>query len=361
MEHDRIYNFSAGPAVLPVEVLEIVKENILNYNKSGMGVMELSHRSPEFTEIIESAEANLRELLSIGSDYSVLFCTGGASTQFSMVPMNLKGGGEGPCSYIVTGSWSKKALAEAKRFSETHVCGSSEDKNFSYLPGTLDIPQNAAYVHFTSNNTIFGTQYSEEPDTNGAPLICDASSDFLHKKLDIDKYGLIYAGAQKNLGPAGVSIIIVRKDLLERVPADLPKMLDYKTYVDANSLYNTPPTFPIYVVGEVFKWLKANGGLEKMAGRNKEKADILYNFIDESEFYRGTAEKDSRSLMNVCFRLKNEDLEAEFIKVAKESGFNGLKGHRSVGGVRASIYNAFPKRGVEDLVKFMAQFSEAHG
>ncbi len=360
MDHKRIYNFSAGPAVLPVKVVEKVRDNLLNFDGCGMGVMELSHRGPQFKQIIEDCEANLRELLSIGSDYAVVFTTGGATNQFSMVPMNLAKADGGAASYVVTGSWSKKALAEAKRFTETQVAGTSEDKNFSYLPKNLDIPQNASYVHFTSNNTIFGTQYQNEPEAGGNALVCDASSDFLHKKLDVSKYGLIYAGAQKNLGPAGVTIAIIRKDLLERAPDSLPKMLDYRTYVEGASLSNTPPAFPIYVVGEVLKWLKDQGGLDKMEARNREKAAILYDYIDGNDFYAGTAEKESRSVMNVCFRLKDENLEAEFIKVAGESGFNGLKGHRSVGGVRASIYNAFPKEGVEELVKFMGQFAEAH-
>ena len=361
MAYDRIFNFSAGPAILPESVLEIVRDNILNYENSGMGVMELSHRGSHFKSIIETAEDNLRKLLSVDNDYAIIFCTGGATQQFSMLPMNLANSEAGPASYIVTGSWSKKALAEAKRFTETKSVASSEDRNFAYIPTELDLPAKSSYVHFTSNNTIFGTQFSQEPEIGGAPILCcDASSDLLHKKIDVSKYGLIYAGAQKNLGPAGVTIVIVRKDLLTRCPDTLPKMMDYRTFVEGKSLSNTPPTFPIYVVGEILKWIKNVGGLSKVEENNRSKSDLLYKFIDESDLFTGTAEKESRSMMNVTFKMKNEMLEEEFLKMAVDCGFQGLKGHRSVGGFRASIYNSFPKEGVVSLVNFLQQFEEAH-
>lgn len=357
---NRIYNFNAGPAVLPVEVLETTKENLLNYQGSGLGVMELSHRSPEFTEIIETAEANVRELLNVNDDYAVLFTTGGASTQFSMVPMSFLPKDK-TASYIITGSWSKKAAKEASKFGEVHIAASSEDNNFNYIPKSYDIAASSAYVHFTSNNTIAGTQWSSEPEVGDAELICDASSDIMHKGLDVTKYGLIYAGAQKNLGPSGVTLVILKKSLLDRMPATLPVMQDYRTYVEKKSLYNTPPTLPIYVVGEVLKWLKKNGGLNAMEKQNRDKAAVLYNCIDNNDFFVGTAANDSRSCMNVTFRLKNEDLEAAFIKEAKEAGFAGLKGHRSVGGMRASIYNACPTEAVNELVNFMTEFAKKNG
>lgn len=356
MAHNRIFNFSAGPAVLPEAILETASKSILNYKDSGMGVIELSHRGKHFTAIIEEAEANLRELLRISDDYSVLFTVGGATMQFSMVPMNLRSK-EQTADYINTGAWSKKAIKEAKRFGEVNVAGSSEDKNFNYLPKELSLSDNPAYVHFTSNNTIFGTQYLDEPAVGDRVLVCDASSDFLNRDLDINKYGLIYAGAQKNLGPAGVTVVIIRKDLLERCPDDLPSMLNYKFFSENASLSNTPPTFPIYMVGEMLKWIKSSGGLSEVEARNKRKAGALYDFLDSSEAYKPTAAKDSRSLMNVCFRMTNEDLEAELIKQASEAGFDGLKGHRSVGGMRASIYNAFPEEGISELVKFLESFA----
>ena len=360
MTKERIYNFSAGPAVLSLEVLKEVEQNLLNYQGSGIGILEMSHRGPEFTEIIETCEKNLRNLLDINDNYAVLFMTGGASNQFSCVPMNLLGKGQ-TADYILTGSWSKKAAKEAKKFGEVHIAASTENQNFNNIPKSYEFSKNSAYVHFTSNNTIFGTQWKSEPACGKRTLVCDASSDILHKKIDINKYGLLYAGAQKNLGPAGVTLVIIRKDLLEKIPNDLPIMMDYRTYSENQSLYNTPPCIAIYVLGETFKWLKKMGGLNKMAKRNQEKAKILYDFIDGNDFYIGTAEKDSRSLMNVCFLLKNKDLESNFISEAQKAGFSGLKGHRSVGGMRASIYNAFPKKGVQDLVAFMKNFSDKNG
>jgi phosphoserine aminotransferase len=356
----RGYNFSAGPAVLPLEVIETVKENLSNYAGCGMGVMELSHRGAPFTEIIQTCEANLRNLLSLSDDYAVLFTTGGASMQFSMVPMNLCAENQ-IASYVVTGSWAKNALKEAKRFRNVEVAGTSEDKNFCYLPKDLKVSDNAAYLHYTSNNTIFGTQFRTEPEVKNTVLVCDASSDMLHKKIDVNKYGVVYAGAQKNLGPAGVTLVIIRKDLLERCPENLPIMMNYKTYSENASLYNTPPAFPIYVVGEVLKWIGRNGGLDEMEKRNQEKAAILYEAIDGTDFYYCHADRDCRSLMNVTFRIKNNDLEPVFIKEATAQGFFDLKGHRSVGGLRASIYNAFPKQGVLDLVSFMKEFEKKNG
>lgn len=356
---ERVFNFSPGPAVLPLPVLETVRDNLLNYQGSGLGIMEMSHRGKLFEDILATADKNLRELLSISDDYDVLWCTGGATMQFSMVPMNLLPKG-GVADYIVTGEWAKKALAEAKKFGETHVAASSEDKNFSYIPSNFSFSSSPAYVHFTSNNTIYGTQYQTEPSAPGS-LVCDASSDFLHKKLDVSKYGLIYAGAQKNAGPAGITLVIIRKELYGRSPQGLPVLLDYNTYGKNQSLYNTIPSFPVYVVGEVFKWLKSQGGLAEMEKRNREKAAVLYNALDASQFYKPNVEKSARSVMNVCFRLPSEELEGKFVKEAEAAGLNGLKGHRSAGGIRASIYNAFPREGVEALVQFMGEFERKNG
>lgn len=356
----RLYNFSAGPAVLPVEVLETVKENIVNYNNTGLGVMEMSHRSKPFIKIAEEAEANLRELLSISDDYAVLFLQGGATLQFSMAPMNILGKDQ-VANYLISGYWSEKALAEAKKVGETHVAASSKDKNHTYIPKQVSLSEKAAYLHFTSNNTIFGTQFKTEPQAGAVPLVCDASSDFLHKKLDVSKYGIIYAGAQKNLGPSGVTVVILRKDLLSRIPQGLPIMLDYKTHVENKSMYNTPPTFPIYVVGEVLKWLKKNGGLDAMEKRNRDKAKKLYDALDASSLFTGVAEKDDRSIMNVTFRSKSADLDQVFIKESEAAGFVDLKGHRSVGGMRASIYNAFPLEGIDALIQFIQQFEKKNG
>lgn len=356
----RIYNLSAGPAILPEEVLLEAQKDLFSYKGSGMSIMEMSHRGKIFDGVIKEAEADLRKLLSIGDDYAVLFLQGGATLQFSMVPLNLMPP-KNKADYIVTGSWAKKAAKEAKRVGAVNVAGSSEADNFSHLPkqSELKLDADASYVHFTSNNTIYGTQYTTEPEVGSVPLVCDASSDFLHKKIDINKYSLIYAGAQKNIGPSGVVVVIIKKDLLERSADSLHTYMNYKIHVENDSMYNTPTTFGIYIAGLVFKWLLNMGGLEAMYKLNLEKAGILYNAIDSSGgYYKGTTAVEDRSLMNVTYRLPNEELEKKFIDEAKKKGFEGLKGHRIVGGIRASIYNAFPKKGVEDLVAFMEEFKK---
>ena len=354
----RVYNFNAGPAVLPEEVLKEAQENLYSYPGAGMSVMEMSHRSKEYNDIFVGAQNDLRKLLNIGDNYSVLFLQGGATLQFSMVPLNLMPPNN-KADYINTGAWSKKAIKEAKRVGEVNVAASSEDTNFNRIPkqDELNLTADASYVHFTSNNTIMGTEFKTEPEVGNVPLVCDTSSDMLHKKIDVNKYALIYAGAQKNMGPAGATLVIIRNDMLERSTDDLHTYLNYKIHQSKNSLYNTPPAFTVYVIGLVYKWLLNMGGLEVMYKRNIEKADLLYNFIDESDgYYKGHAAKEDRSLMNVTFRMPNEDLEKKFVAEALEKGFVGLKGHRSVGGLRASIYNAFPKAGVEALVEFMKDF-----
>lgn len=356
----RIYNLSAGPAILPEEVLLEAQKDLFSYKGSGMSIMEMSHRGKIFDGVIKEAEADLRKLLSIGDDYAVLFLQGGATLQFSMVPLNLMPP-KNKADYIITGSWAKKAAKEAKRVGTVNVAGSSEADNFSHLPkqSDLKLDADASYVHFTSNNTIYGTQYKTEPEVGNVPLVCDASSDFLHKKIDINKYSLIYAGAQKNIGPSGVVVVIIKKDLLERSSDSLHTYMNYKIHVENDSMYNTPTTFGIYIAGLVFKWLLNMGGLEAMYKLNLEKAGILYNAIDSSNgYYKGTTAVEDRSLMNVTYRLPNEELEKKFIDEAKKKGFEGLKGHRIVGGIRASIYNAFPKKGVEDLVAFMEEFKK---
>jgi phosphoserine aminotransferase len=354
----RIFNFSAGPAILPEDVLRRAQAALWDIGGAGFGIAECSHRGPEFTAVLEEADANIRELASVPSDYAIGFLQGGASMQFAMVPMNFLAAGK-TADYVNTGSWSKKAIAEAKRFGEVHVAATSEDENFSYIPPADAISYSASpeYVHVTSNNTIFGTEWQREPEAPaGVPLICDASSDIFSRPIDVARYGMIYAGAQKNLGPAGVTLVIVRKDLVERGSADLPPMLQYRTHLDAGSCYNTPPVFAIYVVGEVIKWIRELGGLAAMAERNRDKASLIYDLLDASEFYRPTARPDSRSLMNVCFRAPSEELDKKFVAEAKARGLSGLKGHRSVGGMRASIYNAFPRAGCEALVAFMKEF-----
>lgn len=355
---NRIYNFSAGPAILPLDVLKEAKEDFISYKGTGMSVMEMSHRSKTYDDIIKAAEKDIRTLLNINDDYAVLFLQGGATLQFSMVPLNIMPP-KNKADYIVTGSWSKKAVKEAKRVGDVNIAASSEESNFNNIPKQEDLKldADASYVHFTSNNTIFGTQFSAEPVIGKVPLVCDASSDIFHKKIDVDKYGLIYAGAQKNMGPAGVTLVIIKKDLLDRSPSNLHTYLNYNTHVEKDSMYNTPSTYGIYIIGLVAKWLIGLGGLDVMYKMNLEKAALLYDFMDASDgYYSGTAAKEDRSLMNVTFRLPNEDLEKKLISEAAEKGFSGLKGHRSVGGLRASIYNAFPKKGVEDLVEFMKDF-----
>jgi phosphoserine aminotransferase len=357
---NRIYNFSAGPAILPVEVLQEAQKDFISFKGSGMNVMEMSHRGKIFDGIIKEADADLRKLLGIGDNFAVLFLQGGATLQFSMVPLNLMPP-KNKADYIVTGSWAEKAVKEAKRVGTVNIPATTKSENYTRIPNQaeLKLDPDAAYVHFTSNNTIYGTEWRNEPEVGNVPLVCDASSDFLHKKLDMNKYGLIYAGAQKNIGPAGVTVVIIRKDLLERSQDTLHTYLNYKIHVENESMYNTPTTYGIYIAGLVFKWLLNMGGLDEMYKRNLDKAKVLYDGIDSSDgYYKGTTVKEDRSLMNVTYRLPNEQLEEKFIKEAKAKGFDGLKGHRSVGGVRASIYNAFPKNGVEDLVTFMQDFKK---
>ena len=357
----RVYNFSAGPAVLPEEVLKEAQEEMLDYRGCGMSVMEMSHRSKVFQNIIDEAEADLRDLMGIPSNYKVLFLQGGASLQFSMIPMNLMK--NGVADYIVTGQWAKKAWKEAQKYGKANAIASSEDKTFSYIPDCSDLPidEDADYVYICENNTIYGTKFHELPNTKGKTLVADVSSCFLSEPVDVTKYGLIYGGAQKNIGPAGVVIVIIREDLItEDVLPGTPTMCQYKVHADAKSLYNTPPAYGIYICGKVFKWLKARGGLQAMKEYNEKKAKILYDFLDQSQLFKGTVEKKDRSLMNVPFVTGDADLDAEFVKAATAAGFVNLKGHRSVGGMRASIYNAMPIEGVEKLVAFMKDFEEAH-
>ena len=355
----RVYNFSAGPAVLPEEVLSEAAEEMLDYNNTGMSVMEMSHRSKPFQDIIDTAEADLRELMNIPDNYKVLFLQGGAHQQFAMNPMNLMK--NGVADYIVTGQWAKKAAKEAEKYGKVNVVASSADKKFSYIPdcSNLTISEDADYVYICENNTIYGTKFKELPNTKGKTLVADISSCFLSEPVDVTKYGILYGGVQKNVGPAGVVIVIIREDLVtEDVLPYTPTMLKYKTHVDAGSLYNTPPAYGIYICGKVFKWLKKQGGLEAMKEYNEKKAKILYDFLDQSKLFKGTVVKEDRSLMNVPFVTGSDELDAKFIKEAKEAGFESLKGHRSVGGMRASIYNAMPIEGVEKLVEFMKVFEE---
>lgn len=353
----RVYNFSAGPAVLPEEVLQEAADEMLDYRGCGMSVMEMSHRSKVFETIIQEAEADLRELMNIPDNYKVLFLQGGAHQQFAMIPMNLMKNKK--AAYIVTGQWAKKAFNEAKIYGEAIKVASSEDKTFSYIPdcSDLDIPDDVDYVYICENNTIYGTKFKTLPNTKGHTLVADVSSCFLSEPVDVTKYGIIYGGVQKNIGPAGVVIVIIREDLItEDTLPYTPTMLKYKTHADANSLYNTPPAYGIYICGKVFKWLKKRGGLEAMKEYNEKKAKILYDFLDSSKLFKGTVVKEDRSLMNVPFVTGNEELDAKFIRESKEAGFENLKGHRSVGGMRASIYNAMPIEGVEKLVEFMKKF-----
>lgn len=359
---ERIFNFSAGPAVLPLSVLEEAQRDLISLPGVGMSVLEISHRSKAFDEIIQGAEADMRRLAGIPDNYQVLFLQGGASLQFSMVPMNLLTS-DGKADYIITGSWSKKAMKEAQKVGQTNVVATTEPESFARVPrqDELNLDPEAAYVHFTTNNTIYGTEWKSEPEVGEVPLIGDASSDIFSRPVDVKKYGLIYAGAQKNLAPAGVTLVIIRNDLLARSPANLPTMLNYNTHAKDKSLYNTPPVFSIYVMRLVLKWLLDQGGLESIERHNEEKAALLYETIDSTDFYRGHAKEDSRSLMNVTFRLPSEDLEKQFVSEATRAGLDGLKGHRSVGGIRASIYNAFPREGVEALVSFMKEFERTRG
>lgn len=353
----RVYNFSAGPAVLPEEVLREAADEMLDYNGSGMSVMEMSHRSKVYDDIIKTAEADLRELMGIPDEYEVLFLQGGAWTQFSAIPMNLMK--NGVADYIVTGQWAKKAWQEAGKYGKANKIASSEDETFSYIPDCSDLPidDDADYVYICENNTIYGTKFWKLPNTKGKTLVADVSSCFLSEPVDVSKYGVIYGGVQKNIGPAGVTIVIIRKDLIrDDLPEFVPTMLQYKTHADAKSLFNTPPAYGIYICGKVFKWLKKMGGLAVMKEKNEEKAKILYDFLDGSDLFKGTVRKEDRSLMNVPFVTGNEELDAKFVAESKAAGLENLKGHRSVGGMRASIYNAMPKAGVEKLVEFMKDF-----
>ena len=355
----RVYNFSAGPAVLPEEVLREAAEEMLDYNGTGMSVMEMSHRSKAFQEIIDTAKADLRDLMAIPEDYEVLFLQGGASQQFAMIPMNLMR--NRVADYIVTGQWAKKASEEAKKYGKVNIIASSADKTFSYIPDLRNLPisEEADYVYICENNTIYGTKFKELPDTKGKLLVADVSSCFLSEPVDVKKYGVIYGGVQKNIGPAGTVIVIIRKELItDEVLPGTPTMLKYKTHADAGSLYNTPPAYGIYICGKVFQWLKRQGGLEAMKEYNEKKAKVLYDYLDASRMFSGTVEPKDRSLMNVPFVTGDEDLDAKFVREAKAAGFENLKGHRTVGGMRASIYNAMPTQGVEALVAFMKKFEE---
>lgn len=358
----RIYNFSAGPANLPEEVLKEAAEEMLDYNGTGMSVMEMSHRSKAYDEIHNQALADIRELMNIPDNYKVMFLQGGAWTQFAMIPMNLMK--NRVADYIITGQWAKKAYGEAKLYGKANAIASSEDKMFTYIPDCSDLPisSDADYVYICQNNTVFGTEYHTLPNTKGKTLVADVSSCFLSEPIDVTKYGLVYGGVQKNIGPAGTAIVIIRDDLItEDVYPGTPTMLRYKTHVDANSLFNTPPTYGIYICGKVFKWLKQRGGLQAMKEYNERKAKILYDYLDESQMFTGTVEKKDRSLMNVPFVTGNPELDAKFIKEAKENGMDNLKGYRTVGGMRASIYNAMPMEGVQTLVDFMRDFEKKNG
>ena len=357
----RVYNFSAGPAVLPEEVLKEAADEMLDYKGTGMSVMEMSHRSKAFDAIIKEAEKDIRDLMNIPDNYKVLFLQGGASQQFAAVPMNLMKNGK--AAYIITGQWAKKAYQEAQKYGEAVAVASSADKTFSYIPdcSDLDIPEDADYVYICENNTIYGTKFWQLPNTKGKDLVADVSSCFLSEPVDVTKYGVIYGGVQKNVGPAGVVIAIIREDLIrDDVNPATPTMLKWKTQADADSLYNTPPCYGIYICGKVFKWLKKQGGLEAMKERNERKAKLLYDYLDQSKLFHGTVRKEDRSIMNVPFVTGDKDMDALFVKEAEKAGLVNLKGHRTVGGMRASIYNAMPEKGVVRLVEFMKKFEAEH-
>ena len=359
MKYDRSFNFSAGPAMMPEPVLEEIRDEMMNYRGSGMSVMEMSHRSKVFQQIAEEAEQDLRDLMGIPENYKVLFIQGGATLQFSMIPMNLMKNGK--ALYIETGAWSKKAVAEAKKVGQVQVV-SSKDKNYTYIPDCSDLPidEDTDYVYICENETIHGTTWQTLPNTKGHVLVSDQSSMFLSRPCNVSDYGLIYAGVQKNVGPAGMVVVIVREDLISEELPQLPSYLQYKIHADNDSMYNTPNCWAIYCIGKVFKYLKSIGGLEAMEKRNQEKAKVLYDFLDSSKMFKGTVDKDVRSLMNVPFVTESEELDAEVVKATKAAGFDNLKGHRSVGGLRASIYNAMPKEGVEALVEFLKKFEQEH-
>ena len=362
MKSERIFNFSAGPAVLPVPVLEQAQSELVSLPGVGMSILEVSHRSKVFEDVLARAEADVRQLANVPGNYRVLFLQGGASLQFTMVPMNLLLEG-GTADYLVTGAWSSKAVDEAKKIGKVHVAATTKAEQFTRVPRAEEIvlTPGAAYVHMTSNNTIYGTEWKAPPDVGDTPLVSDTSSDMFSRPIDVARHALVYAGAQKNMGPAGVTVVIIREDLLARSAASLPVMLSYAVHAENGSMYNTPPVFAIYMLGLVTRWLIAQGGLEAIAAVNERKAGKLYAEIDRSGFYRGTAQKDSRSLMYVTFRLPSEELEKQFVKDAETSGLDGLKGHRSVGGIRASIYNAFPEAGVDALTGFMQEFERRNG
>lgn len=362
MKYNRIYNFNAGPAALPLSVLEEVKESFLNFAGSGMSITEISHRSKTFDEVINDAVLRTKRLLKLDDRYHVLFLQGGASLQFAMVPMNCLPDGKS-ADYVETGTWSTKAIKEAQILGKNiNIVASSKDKNFSYIPYDVKFNNESTYVHITSNNTIKGTQWARFPDTKGIPIVADMSSDIMSRVFDPKPFGIIYAGAQKNIGPAGVCMVIIREDMLKLIPDNLPTMLKYTTFSNSNSLYNTPPSFSIYIIQLVLKWLEETiGGIDKIEAINKEKAGLLYQTIDSGDFYKATAKQDSRSLMNVSFRLPSEELEAKFIQEATKNGLGGLKGHRSVGGCRASIYNATNMEGIRALTDFMKNFEQKNG
>ena len=362
MKSERLFNFSAGPAVLPVPVLEQAQRELVSMPGVGMSILEVSHRSKVFEGVLARAEADIRKLAGVPPNYRVLFLQGGASLQFTMVPMNLLAVGA-TADYLVTGAWSSKAADEARKIGQVHIAATTKAEQFTRIPRAEEIvlTPGAAYVHMTSNNTIYGTEWKALPDVGDIPLVSDTSSDMFSRPIDVARHALIYAGAQKNMGPAGVTVVIVREDLLARSPASLPVMLSYAVHAENGSMYNTPPVFAIYMLGLVTQWLIAHGGLEAIAAVNERKAAKLYTEIDRTGFYRGTAQKDSRSLMNVTFRMASEELEKQFVKQAEKAGLDGLKGHRSVGGIRASIYNAFPEAGIDALVKFMQEFERRNG
>lgn len=358
---NRVHNFNAGPAALPLAVLEEVQKDLVSYKGEGLSVMEMSHRSKTFDSIIKDAESAMKRVMNIPNGYKVLFMQGGATLQFAAVPLNLLKSGQS-ADYINTGAWSKKAIAEAKKLEKSvNVIASSEDKNFNYIPQNYTMNPEAAYLHITSNNTIFGTQWAEFPDTGNVPLVCDMSSDINCRKIDVSKFGIIYAGAQKNMGPSGVTIVIIREDLLEKSPENIPTMTSYKIIGGKDSLYNTPPTFGIYIIKLVAEWIEKQGGLEELEKINRKKADLLYDKLASTDFYKATVEKGSQSIMNVTFRAPSEELEQKFIAESLEAGMIGLKGHRSVGGCRASIYNAVTIESVETLVDFMDNFEKKNG
>ena len=355
---DRVYNFNPGPATLPLDALEKAKKEFLDYRDTGMSIIETSHRSPEFEGVLADAQTLFKELLGIPDNYHILFMGGGASLQFAMIPMNFIGDG-GSADYINTGTWSTKAIKEADIIAKGNVIASSEDKNFCYIPENYNLTDGAAYLHITTNNTIKGTQWHNFPDTGATPLVADMSSDILSYKFDVSKFAMIYAGAQKNLGPSGVTVILMREDFAAKAKEGLPTMLSYGTHIKKNSLFNTPPVFPIYMVKLVLDWVKKQGGLEKVEEINRKKAGMIYEAMDNSDgYYKGTAEVKDRSIMNLTMRMENEELEKKFIAKAKEKGLHGLKGHRSVGGIRASMYNAFPLKGAEKLAEFMEKFKK---